>query len=474
LKKTADKKQQILAGIPSVDELLKSREGAQWLSAFPRKVVIEAIRTVLESEREKILGGETVEVLSEVLSPGIFNEIKKLSSYSLLPLINATGIVLHTNLGRAVLSAEALDNIAKIGKGYSNLEYDLETGKRGKRHSHTKRLLKTITGAEDALIVNNNAAAVLLCLNTMAKGREVIVSRSELVEIGGSFRVPDVMAASNAVLREVGTTNKTHLHDYADAINENTALILKVHQSNYRIIGFTSDVGNEELVMLGKKKNIPVMYDLGSGCLADLRQHGIQTEPAVQEIMKTGVDVVSFSGDKLLGGPQGGIIVGRKKYIEKMQKNPLARALRIDKLTIAAFEATFMAYMDIEAAKKTVPVLKMLFQSPEEIRRRALKIAAALRKAGKSADKIVDIRVVQDRSKAGGGSLPEAEFQTFAVQIRSGAVSVNELERRLRQGQPPVIARIREDALLLDARTVMEQEIKDLASVVSAAFASEK
>jgi L-seryl-tRNA(Ser) seleniumtransferase len=470
LKKHADKKQQILSGIPSVDELLKSREGAQWLSAFPRAVVIQAIRTVLEAEREKILGGEASEISSEVLYDGIFTEIKKLSSYSLLPLINATGIVLHTNLGRAVLSEEALENIAKIGRGYSNLEYDLETGKRGKRHFHTKRLLRTITGAEDALIVNNNAAAVLLCLNTMAKGREVIVSRSELVEIGGSFRVPDVMAASNAVLREIGTTNKTHLHDYADAVNENTALVLKVHQSNYRIIGFTSDVGTEELVMLGKKKNIPVMYDLGSGCLADLRSYGIQTEPAVQEIIKTGVDVVCFSGDKLLGGPPGGIIVGKKKYIEKMQKNPLARALRVDKLTIAAFEATLMAYMDIEAAKNTVPVLKMLFQAPEEIKHRAMTIAAALRKSVKTAD----IRVVQDRSKAGGGSLPEAEFQTFAVQIGSGVVSVNELERRLRQGLPPVIARIREDALLLDARTVMDNEIKDLARVVSAAFRSER
>jgi len=474
LKKPADKKQQSLAGIPSVDELLKSSEGAQWLSAFPRAVVIQAIRTVLGAEREKILGGEAAEIPSKALYASILGEIKKLSSYSLLPLINATGIVLHTNLGRAVLSEEALENIAKIGRGYSNLEYDLETGKRGKRHSHTKRLLRTITGAEDALIVNNNAAAVLLCLNTMAKDREVIVSRSELVEIGGSFRVPDVMAASSAVLREVGTTNKTHLHDYADAINENTALVLKVHQSNYRIIGFTSDVGTEELVMLGKKKSIPVMYDLGSGCLADLRAYGIYTEPTVQEIIKTGVDVVTFSGDKLLGGPQGGIIVGKKKYIEKMQKNPLARALRVDKLTIAAFEATLMGYMDIEAAKNTVPVLKMLFQSPDEIKHRALKIAAALRKVVKVADKIVDIRVVQDRSKAGGGSLPAAEFQTFAVQIRSGTVSVNELERRLRQSLPPVIARIREDTLLLDARTVMEQEIKDLVRVVSAAFSSGK
>jgi len=300
----------------------------------------------------------------------------------------------------------------------------------------------------------------------MAKDREVIVSRSELVEIGGSFRVPDVMAASNACLREVGTTNKTHLHDYSNAINEHTALILKVHQSNYQIVGFTSAVEIDELVMLGKKHEIPVMYDLGSGCLVDLKPYGIHTEPTVQEIIKAGVDIVSFSGDKLLGGPQGGIIVGRKKYIEKIQKNPIARALRVDKMTIAAFEATLMAYRDTESARHTVPVLKMLFQSPEEIKQRARKIASALRKSAKKED----IRVVQDTSKAGGGSLPEAEFQTFAVQVRPAGISVNELESRLRRGSPPVIARIREDALLLDARTVMEQEIKDLVRVVSEAL----
>jgi len=413
-----------------------------------------------------MLAGKTSDITSDALLACIEAEIKKLSSYSLLPLINATGIVLHTNLGRAVLSEKALENVARAGRGYSNLEYDLETGKRGKRHTHTKRLLRQITGAEDALIVNNNAAAVLLCLNTMAKDREVIVSRSELVEIGGSFRVPDVMAASNAVLREIGTTNKTHPQDYAKALNENTALILKVHQSNFQITGFTSDVKIAELVMLGKKHKVPVMYDLGSGCLVDLKPYGIHTEPTVQEIIKAGVDIVCFSGDKLLGGPQGGIIVGKKKYIEKIQKNPVARALRVDKMTIAAFEATLMAYMDIENAKDTIPVLKMLLQSPDKIKQRAGKIAAALRKAAPGAD----IRVVQDRSKAGGGSLPEAEFQTFAVQIRPEGISVNEIESRLRQGTPPVISRISKDVLLFDARTVMEQEIKDLVRVLAASL----
>jgi L-seryl-tRNA(Ser) seleniumtransferase len=274
------------------------------------------------------------------------------------------------------------------------------------------------------------------------------------------------MAASNAVLREVGTTNKTHLHDYSNAINENTALILKVHQSNYQIIGFTSAVNVDELVMLGKKQKIPVMYDLGSGCLVDLKPYGIHTEPTVQDIIKAGVDLVTFSGDKLFGGPQGGIIVGKKEYIEKIQKNPLARALRVDKMTIAAFEATLMAYMDIESAKNTVPVLRMLFQPPKEIQQRARKIAGALRKAAPNSD----IKVVQDNSKAGGGSLPEMEFQTFAVQIRPKGISVNDLESRLRKGRPPVIARIREDALLLDARTVREKEIKDLVRMVAAAL----
>ena len=467
--KHLNEKQKVLSRIPSVDELLKSPEGARWLSAFPRKIVIQAIRAVLASEREKMLAGQTADIASDLLLEGIDAGIKKLSSCSLLPLINATGIVLHTNLGRAVLSEKALENIVKVGRGYSNLEYDLETGKRGKRHVHTKRLLRQITGAEDALIVNNNAAAVLLCLNTMAKDREVVVSRSELVEIGGSFRVPDVMAASSAVLREVGTTNKTHLHDYANALNDNTALILKVHQSNYQIIGFTADVAIDELVLLGRKQKIPVMYDLGSGCLVDLKPYGIHTEPTVQEIVKAGVDLVSFSGDKLLGGPQGGIIVGKKKYIERIQKNPIARALRVDKLTIAAFEATLLAYMDIECAKDTIPVLQMLLQPAEKIRQRARKIATMLRKAAN----IADIRVIQDMSKAGGGSLPDAEFQTFAVQIRPGGISVNALEGRLRKGSPPVIARIRGDALLLDARTVREQEIKDLVRIVATALQTE-
>jgi L-seryl-tRNA(Ser) seleniumtransferase len=452
----------LLSGLPSVDEVLKSPDGRQWLSQFQRKIVLLAVRDVIAERRAALLGGEAAEHSLESLSEDIRQKISKLSSFSLQPLINATGIVIHTNLGRAVLSDKVLNNVMAASRSYSNLEYDIASGKRGQRHTHTKRLLREITGAEDALIVNNNAAAVFLCLNTVARGGEVIVSRSELVEIGGSFRIPDVMAASGAVLREVGTTNKTHLRDYEDSINENTALILKVHQSNYRITGFTESVEIGDLVSLGRRHEVPVMFDLGSGCLIDLRPYGIYDEPAVSQVVETGADIISFSGDKLLGGPQGGIILGSKRYIEKIRKNPLARAVRIDKLAIAAFEATLMEYMDAENAKREIPVLAMLLQTPGEMEARAKKIASAVRR--KTGGK--DIRVIGDSSKAGGGSLPEVEFPTYAVAIKPFGISVNELESRLRKGSPPVIARIREDSLLLDVRTVREREIDDIVRAV--------
>ncbi len=452
----------LLSGLPSVDEVLKSPDGRSWLSQFQRKVVLLAVRDVIAERRAALLGGKTAELSAESLAEDIRQRISSLSSFSLRPLINATGIVIHTNLGRAVLSDKVLKNVVEASRSYSNLEYDLTNGKRGQRHTHTKRLLKEITGAEDALIVNNNAAAVFLSLNTVAKGREVIVSRGELVEIGGSFRVPDVMAASGAVLREVGTTNKTHLRDYEESINENTALILKVHQSNYKITGFTEGVEIDALVSLGRRHDIPVMFDLGSGCLIDLRPYGIYDEPAVSRIVETGVDIITFSGDKLLGGPQGGIILGKKQYVENIQRNPLARAVRIDKLAIAAFEATLMEYMDTENAKREIPVLAMLLQTTGQMEARAKKIASALRR--RTGEK--DIRVIRDSSKAGGGSLPEVEFATYAVALTPSGISVNELESRLRNGSPPVIARIREDSLLLDARTIRDTEIDDIVRAV--------
>ncbi|MBI5633997.1 MAG: L-seryl-tRNA(Sec) selenium transferase [Nitrospirae bacterium] len=455
-----------LSALPSVDELLKGPDGSQWLASFPRTIVVQAIRDIIAERRQEILSGAQSDTSYASLSFGIHAKIQKLSSFSLLPVINATGIVLHTNLGRAVLSEKAVKNVIAVSRGYSNLEYDLDAGKRGKRHSHTARILRQLAGAEDALIVNNNAAAVLLSLSTIAKDREVIVSRGELVEIGGSFRVPDVMAASGATLREIGTTNKTHLYDYQKAVNEKTGLILKVHQSNYKITGFTEDVSIEQLSALGKERGIPVMYDLGSGCLIDLKPYGIHGEPSLQEIMKSGADLVTFSGDKLLGGPQGGIIVGRQDLLEKIRKNPLARAVRVDKMTIAAFEATLLDYLDPDKVLQNIPVLRMLFQSRETIKSRAKKIAAQLRRQSVSAE----IALVKDSSKAGGGSLPETEFESYAISIDPRHITVNELETRLRTGSRPIVARIKDNALLLDARTIQDQDIKELIRLVSAAL----
>jgi L-seryl-tRNA(Ser) seleniumtransferase len=453
-------KQKLLASLPSVDEILKSDKGLEWQESFPRRYVLKAIREIIEEKRQAILKDELKEISPESLLPDIQNRIERLSSFSLKPVINATGVVIHTNLGRSVLSEEILENVKKVACGYSNLEYDLEKGERGKRYSHIQRVLNEITGAESSLIVNNNAAAVFVCLTALAKGKEVIVSRGELVEIGGSFRIPDVMSSSGAILREVGTTNKTHLHDYEKAINENTALLLKVHQSNFRTIGFTKQVEIEDLVTLGRKHNMPVMFDLGSGCLIDLKPYGVHIEPTVQDIVKSGCDIVTFSGDKLLGGPQGGIIVGKAELIENIAKNPLMRAVRIDKLTLSAFEAVLMHYLDEEKAKKEIPTLKMLLQNVNEIKARAKKIAAKLHREIK--EDIADIEVMADSSQSGGGALPEIEFKTYVIAIRPKKLSVNKLEERLRHGNPPIIARIKEDALIIDARTIADWEIEVL------------
>lgn len=464
--RSENEKQKLLQELPSVDEILKSPAVVKWCKIYSRRYVLKSIREIIDMRRKEILEMGFSDVTLEGISREIELKIQELSSYSLQPVMNATGVVIHTNLGRAILSERMLENIKKVAGNYSNLEYDLERGKRGKRYVHIKGILKELTGAEDALIVNNNAAAVLLCLNTLAKGKEVVVSRGELVEIGGSFRLPDVMAVSGAILREVGTTNKTHLYDYKNAINENTGLILKVHQSNYRIMGFTEDVPLKDLKGLSEKYHIPLMYDLGSGCMIDLRPYGIYSEPTVQEIVKADVDVITFSGDKLLGGPQGGIIVGRREYIERIQKNPLTRAVRIDKLTLAAFEATLMEYLDEDKAVKNIPVLKMLFQKPERIKEKAKRIALNLKRQIKNAE----IDVVEDISKAGGGSLPEIDFPTYAVSIKPENISVNDLEERLRKGVPAIIARIKEDALLIDARTVRNSDIEGLIKGIHAAL----
>ncbi|HWR88805.1 MAG TPA: L-seryl-tRNA(Sec) selenium transferase [Dissulfurispiraceae bacterium] len=464
-------KQKILASLPAVDEVLKSVKGLAWQRSFPRRYVLQAIREVIEEKRRLILDGGATDIDTGHFEAEIESRAARLSAFSLRRVINATGVVIHTNLGRSLLSRDVLDHVCEIASSYSNLEYDLGRGRRGKRYSHIQRLIRDITGAEDGLIVNNNAAAVLVCLNTLARGREVVVSRGELVEIGGAFRIPDVMSASGAILREVGTTNRTHLFDYERAIGEQTALLLKVHQSNFRIIGFTEEVSIAEMVTLGKKSSLPVMFDLGSGCLTDFRPVGITIETTVQEVVRAGADLVTFSGDKLLGGPQGGVIAGKSEIIERIARNPLMRAVRIDKLTLAAFEATLMKYLDDETARNSIPTLRMIFQDPAVIRKRAQRIARLLRSglAG-AAGEGVTVAVVAETSQSGGGALPEIEFRTFAVSVRSAHLSAHAIEERLRRGTPPVIARIREEALIIDARTVQDNEIGLLTDALVAAL----
>jgi L-seryl-tRNA(Ser) seleniumtransferase len=464
-------KQKLLSSLPSVDEIVKSKEGIEWQQKFPRVYVVRAIREIIQRQREAIIEGRLDDARVEDIIPEIEKRIEKLSAFSLSPLINATGVVIHTNLGRSVLSESVLDQVISIAGGYSNLEYDLEKGERGKRYSHVQRLLKEITGAEAGIVVNNNAAAVFVCLAALAKGREVIVSRGELVEIGGSFRIPDVMASSGAILKEVGTTNKTHQYDYKAALNDNTALMLKVHQSNFRMIGFTETLSIEDLVDLGKSHDVPVMFDLGSGCLIDLKPYGIHIEPTVQEVVKAGADIVTFSGDKLLGGPQAGVIVGKSKLIDIIAKNPLMRAVRVDKMTLAALEVTLRCYLDREGAIEKIPTLSMLLQTPETIRGRARKIVQLLKRGISAADSAaVAIDVIEDMSQSGGGALAEVPFKTWAVAIVPSGLSVNTLEDRLRHGNPPVISRIKDDALILDARTIRNGEITLLVKAVRAAL----
>ncbi len=459
--------QQKLSRLPQINECLKSPHGQKWLESYYRTIVVRSIREVIDSLRKEILSGAEPDVSLDTVAGDIESLIRRHSAYRLLPLINASGVVIHTNLGRAILSDRAIENVASIAGGYSNLEYEITKGKRGKRYSHIKNIITELTGAEDAIVVNNNAAAVLICLDTFAKGKEVITSRGELVEIGGSFRIPAVMQASGAILREVGTTNKTHLSDYENALCGNTGLLLKVHQSNYKVIGFTEEVPISDLAALGKEFRIPVVDDLGSGSLIGLEQFGIYGEPTVQEVIQQGADLVTFSGDKLLGGPQSGIIVGKEKLIQQIQKNPMLRAMRIDKMTFAALEATFMQYLDEEKALRDIPTLKMLTQPEKDIRKRARKILSLLKK---SLSDHAEMEIIPDQSRAGGGSLPETNFPTFSVSLKPRNMSVNALEKKLRSGTPPVIARIQGACLLFDARTVQDKEVKILVNCVKAAF----
>jgi L-seryl-tRNA(Ser) seleniumtransferase len=455
--------------LPKVADLLEEPEIKTLIERFGRNAVRESIRDSLEHLRLKFAkaleAGDVHEhkTRDELKNEVISLAIRRLTSpaYNLRPVVNATGVVIHTNLGRAPLPPEALDRITAIAGGYSNLEYDMERGERGERYNHVRDILCEITGAEDAMVVNNNAAAVLLCLSALASGREVIISRGQLVEIGGSFRIPDVMAQSGARLVEVGTTNKTRLSDYEKAITENTALLLKVHTSNFRLVGFTSQVDSKDLKALGEKYNLPVMEDLGSGVLIDLKPFGLPEEPTVQASVKVGMDIITFSGDKLLGGPQAGIIIGKKELVERIKRHPLTRAVRIDKLTLAALEAVLRFYKDEEWQK--IPVLSMLTKSRAVMEAQAQKLAAGIADVlGKNGN----VEVVEDVSQAGGGALPGANIPTVTVAVGLEGIPAQELAQRLRNAPTPIIGRIKRDRFLLDLRTLNEKDIEKVIEMV--------
>jgi L-seryl-tRNA(Ser) seleniumtransferase len=455
----------LLRRLPSVDQVVRAVAEDPAAAGVPRPRLTALVRRAVEAERRRVLGGEGEPAAAADLVVRVREELARAGRFSLRPVINATGVVLHTNLGRAPLSAPALERLVRVAEGYANLELDLTTKERGSRYAHVEERLRRLTGAEDALVVNNNAAAVLLALETLAHGREVIVSRGELIEIGGEFRIPDIMRRSGAVLREVGTTNRTHLRDYAEAIGPQTALLLKVHTSNYRVVGFTAEVSSRELVTLGRERGLPVMEDLGSGSLVDLRAFGFPYEPTVQDVVGAGVDLVTFSGDKLLGGPQAGLVVGRRDLVGRLKKNPLNRALRIDKLTVAALEATLDAY-EAGRARTDIPTLRLLTEPLASVRRRARGVLARLDPAVRSR---LRAQVVEARAQVGGGALPTVEVPTAAVSLGSTGQEARDLDAALRRGRPPVVGRIADDRLLLDCRTVLPSQVAALAAAVNAA-----
>jgi len=475
--KTTDSKKEIrkadqtvLRAIPGVDECLQALFQLQELDNVPLTVVKNSVRDILAEMRERVLGGEKISPESLELSsllPIICERIHKEQQPRFRRVINCTGVIIHTNLGRSILPKSAMDKIYEAGSRYSNLEFDLEKGKRGSRYSHVERLLCQLTGAEAGLVVNNNAAAVLLVLDTLAKNKEVIVSRGQLVEIGGSFRIPDVMARSGAHLVEVGATNRTHVRDYENAISDETALLLKVHCSNFRIIGFTREVFLDELVRIGKRNGLPVMEDLGSGCLVDLSRFGLMKEPTVQEVVADGVDVVTFSGDKLLGGPQAGIILGKKEIIERIKKNPMNRAMRIDKFTLSGLESILRLYLDEKIALQKIPTLDMIATPLEVVKRRAGRL---VRRVRKELSGFCGVSTIETASRVGGGAMPEQNLPSIAVILEPKEMTVSRLEQTLRQLEVPVIGRVEENRLLLDMRTVADDEVLLLAGCLKIAL----
>jgi L-seryl-tRNA(Ser) seleniumtransferase len=442
--------------LPAVDALLAEPDIAALVAAHPRSVVVRAVRETIEGARTS--GGAAP---AEGWGAAVLDRVHRLAAPSLEPVINATGVVLHTNLGRAPLAPVAIAAMARIAGSYSNLEYDLTRGARGSRHGLCRDLLVELTGAEDALVVNNAAGALLVALSALARDGAVIVSRGELIEIGGAFRIPDIMARSGATLVEVGTTNRTHRTDYEAALTPDARLLLKVHRSNFQVTGFTTEVPAAELAGLARSRGVASLYDLGSGLLLDLAPWGLSGEPGVRDGLASGVDAVVFSGDKLLGGPQAGILLGARAAIEACRKDPLARAVRSDKFTLAALEATLALYRDSEQARTEIPVLKMLTEDVTQIRRRA---EALQNDVGKMAD------LIAGESEVGGGSFPGAKLKTWLVQLTPRHLTPDTLAARLRDGRPPIIARIAGDRVLLDARTIFADQLETVAGAVRGAL----
>ena len=455
-------KEKLLSQIPAVNDILDLEKTKSYIDEFSRPIVLEGIRKTTDDIRNEILNKSEKELENYNLNEKYILEkleiyLKNWSKPNLAPAINGTGVVVHTNLGRSLLAESAIESLNSVARNYSTLEIDRKSGERGSRYDNVTTLLKELTGAETAMVVNNNAAAVMLALNTIAEGKEVIIPRGELVEIGGSFRIPDVMKRSGAKLVEIGATNKVYLEDYIKAVTKNTGLLLKVHTSNYKVVGFTKGVELNDLVNYAHKHNLPVMDDLGSGILLDLREEGFNYEPTVQERVAAGTDVVTFSGDKLLGGPQAGIIVGKEEYINKMKKNPMTRALRVDKFTLASLEATLKEYKDLENAKENIPTLRMLTENIEKIKNRANKLFKLIN--DNNLNQKFNFSIKKDISKVGGGAFPLEELDTYTLQIVSNEFSASELSYKLRMNYPPIFSRIKDGKLKLDFRTIKEEDL---------------
>ena len=443
----------LLSQIPAINKILLLDEIKELMNTYTEVAIKSAIKQYIEEIKQAILNEELSEVpsLSKIVGE-VARIVEKEDKNSLRRVINATGTILHTNLGRSLLSEKIKENIESVAFNYSNLEFDIDNKKRGSRYVHLIDIIKKLTGAEDVLVVNNNAAAVLLTLNTLVKDQEIIVSRGELVEIGGAFRIPEIIKLSGGVPVEVGTTNKTHLKDYENAISEETGALLKVHTSNYKILGFTESVSNEEISYLARENELVSINDLGSGQFIDFSRFGLPYEPTVKEILDSGIDIVTFSGDKLLGGPQAGIIVGKKKYIEKMKKNQLTRALRVDKMTLASLEATLKLYLDEKDALEHIPTLHMISLSKERLFGKADVLKTKL----SSLD--FDIRIEEDKAEVGGGSYPASYLESVAVKLTHRKLHATEIERKLLEVEIPIITRIKDNSIILDMRTLRTRE----------------